>query len=158
LGAEHIYAVPFEAFVSAGGQVVSPGPVTLEFDTVRLQGCERCVFHDQSEIEVLVEGTLIIESSIGIEQYSGNGRTITEIYIEHQPQGDSYALVGGSYGFVYTRNSNDGNYQTARASAALRVGVGDRIRVLAGVKYGSGAVRIAPDAGLFRVIFVATNE
>jgi hypothetical protein len=154
---EYSYAVPFEAYEAAGGQLLSSGPVTVTFDTVRLQGSQRCVLHDGEELEFLVGGTVLVESSVGVEQTSGNGRTVTEAFLEYQPSGGVFEHVGGSYGLVYTRNSTDGSFGSMRVAATLQVMAGSRIRVRAGLRSGSGTVNAVSDAVVVRATFIATN-
>jgi hypothetical protein len=156
VGAEYSYAVPFEGYASAGGQVVSPGPETVVFDTVRLQGCDRCQLVGNAELELLVSGTILVETSLGLEQTEG-GRTISEAYIEHQPAAGVFGLVPGSLALLYTRNGSDGNAGTLRSSASIEAGAGDKIRIRCTRRSGNGVMQTLADAVLLRVTFVATN-
>jgi hypothetical protein len=157
LGAEYSYAIPFEAYAAAGGQVLSPGPSPVLFDTVRLQGCGRCSFQD-GELEVHVDGVILVESAVSVEQTANNGRTISEVYLERQPSGGAFAVVGGSLRFIYTRNSGDGNLGTGEPSATIEVAAGDKVRVVAAVRSGTGVIEGVANASQLRVTFLATNE
>lgn len=148
MGAEHSYSSPFEAYEEIGGQDVSAGPVTVTFGAVRLIDSSMFAFHGDSELEVLTQGAVVLGARVGIQQIAGNGRTITELYIEHQVLGGSYVLVPVSRGFLYTRNSSDGAYGSVHASASFEVESGGRVRVRANRADGSGTVIVAPDASV----------
>lgn len=92
------------------------------------------------ELTILRAGNVTIWARVSIQQTSGSGRTITAAEIQKKPSAGVYATLPGSNGYLYTRNSRDGDFGTIVATSAFVAAANDVIKIVASRPSGSGTV------------------
>lgn len=118
----------FNVDQTTGGQTLTDLGVVMEFDATETVNTDSSTFSwdGSDELTILRAGTLTLHVGCTFQQTSGNGRTLSELGIQHQPSGGSYSTLTSRS--AYTRNDSNGYLQVAQLTTAVTVGVNDKIR------------------------------
>lgn len=142
-----------ESFSELTSATIGAIAVALPLDGTR--GTATDITHPtKHELQFERDGVAFITGGIGVRQTAGLGRTIVDVWIEHQPHGGHYASVPGSHRWIYTRNSSDGHYGGVQTCCVLRAGRGDLIQLVGRRVSGTGTVVMQREAGSFAVMLL----
>lgn len=152
LGIGSSSAVMFDVYDNVGGQTVTSGTITLNLDTIRQNSGEFSLAAD--EITVSTTDTLMILFRVTTNVTTSN-RSVSKCWLE-KDGGGGYVIVDGSYGYMYNRQSPEGE-NTATVQLMLDISTGDKFRIRINRDNGDATIATKVDASGISFFSIGTN-